>query len=801
MSRRSGARLPGAVWRAVLAGLLLACDSMPEDTLLLEPEETAEAAAAGLSVSPPFDVTAPRLRPQRLAESGPAIAFGGGRFLVVWRDTRVGGVFASRMDPDGTLKDPSGIALNPEPSLPSGDPSVAYDGTNFVVVWRNSSDGIFGTRVSPGGAVVGPRFTVSNSDEIGGGPPGLACAPTVCMVAFESIGDLATTITARRVLPDGTVLQNEASLSPDLPGIMSDTTVAWNGERFLVVWADARGGESTPDIYGNRVLPDGTVLDGARSGFPIARASGVQRHPSVVWTGTRFLVAWDDTRRGGAPDIFAARVRDSGEVSEPGGIRISTASGAQRFPRVAPQGGKSLIVWEDLRSGHRRAWGARITEAGELVDTSGIPISEGEEPEERLPFVAGGGDRYLVAWAGAVDATDEGPMYIRGKRVSRPGEVLDDTSKLFTRAANRQEVPAVAANADGYLVAWRETRSPDGPTVYAARMRPDGSVLDVNGIRLPSGMDPQYIQVASDGRDFLVVWAEREPGGYDKNIRGARVSRSGAVLDATGISLVTVTGDQERPAVDFFGGVYLVVWEDDRGRETGMDAFSIYGARVSTSGVVLEPDGRRFSSGLAFTSSPGVTHAGSNFLVTWSEDGTPIRGARMTPGGAMLDPGGFPLLTTGPVASVPSLSTDGTVVLVVWEQWQGPNTNLSDVYGMRVTSGGTAPGTPFLIASGPLSEGNPRATFDGNVHLVVWERDDEPLSFRSVSDVFATRVTQAGAVLDVAGIPLATTPDVAERGPVVASVGGARSVVLFERWVPAPEVNETRVRARLLDSD
>lgn len=81
---------------------------------------------------------------------------------------------------------------------------------------------------------------------------------------------------------------------------------------------------------------------------------------------------------------------------------------------------------------------------------------------------------------------------------------------------------------------------------------------------------------------------------------------------------------------------------------------------------------------------------------------------------------------------------------------------------------------------------------------MVWERDDVPLGPRAIPDVYATRVTREGAVLDPEGIPLAASPGIAERSPVVASTGDGRSVVLYETWVSDPAVHETRVRARLL---
>lgn len=101
----------------------------------------------------------------------PAIAFGGGHFLVVWGDGRnySGGgpakfdIFAARVDPDGTvLEGPAGIPVNTDPAPIEGkfNPSVTFDGANYFVTWQAGSfaiyipSGIFTTRVSPAGALV-----------------------------------------------------------------------------------------------------------------------------------------------------------------------------------------------------------------------------------------------------------------------------------------------------------------------------------------------------------------------------------------------------------------------------------------------------------------------------------------------------------------------------------------------------------------------------------------------------------------------------------------------------------------------
>jgi hypothetical protein len=95
------------------------------------------------------------------AGSDPVLAFDGTNSLVLWEDTRGGedyDIYGARVTMAGEVLDDSGIAV----TVAAGDqvhPAVAFDGSNWRVVWQDYRDGdsahIYGARVSRDGVVSG----------------------------------------------------------------------------------------------------------------------------------------------------------------------------------------------------------------------------------------------------------------------------------------------------------------------------------------------------------------------------------------------------------------------------------------------------------------------------------------------------------------------------------------------------------------------------------------------------------------------------------------------------------------------
>lgn len=203
-------------------------------------------------------------------------------------------------------------------------PSIAFDGTNYLVVWQDTITGsgerdafnIAGTRVTPAGAVLDPQYIEISS----------------------------------------------APLEQSRP------EVGFGEEQYLVVWQDAR--DSLPfkkfDVRAARVTPAGAVLDGspASGGIVINAEPGIAKHhPTVSFAGDQFLTSWatlaPESVEGTNSGIHLARIRADGSLvpAPASGSVVSgkppSATGTRYdWPNVVSGAGSSLVAWmstgEDL---------------------------------------------------------------------------------------------------------------------------------------------------------------------------------------------------------------------------------------------------------------------------------------------------------------------------------------------------------------------------------------------------------------------------------------------------------------------
>jgi hypothetical protein len=539
---------------------------------------------------------------------------------------------------------------------------------------------------------------------------------------------------------------------------------AFDGTNYLIAWEEERDGAL--DIFAARVSPAGAVLD--PEGISVSAGPAAKTRPGVAFDGINFLVVWADSRAG-SWDVYGARVSKDGAVLDPEGIAIGTGAGAQSNPAVAFSGSRYLVVWSDDSQG---GW---VDMRGAILDTGGSVLDDDVLVSPSVtrtvpggpwgPSVAGDGSNFMVVWQSLRGSTWD----VYCARVTPSGDVLDPAGIAVTASEEEEWYPWIASNGSQYLVVWHGI-SGGSYDLFAARVGTDGTLLDPQKIFVSEHRYWQrYPSVASDGKDYLVVWANWTE--WTQDVHATVVTSGGEVVDILGRNALDAETDiQWRPAVVFGGDRYLVISQDERSVSGG----DIYGALVSVSGESIAGDDIGISKEGDGPWRPTASFDGSNYMVVWGdvEDGVGlIAGARVSAGGSLLD--ATPLQVSGQDhgAYAPDIAFDGSTHLVVWQESRG---GTWDVYGTRLNKLGVPlDGQGFAVSSEVRGQGRPSVAFGGGLYMVVWQDRRS-----GVWDVYGARVSPSGAVLDRKGLAICASSG-AQRRPAVA-YDGTDFVVVWE---------------------
>jgi len=291
-------------------------------------------------------------------ENHPAIVWNGQKYLVTYSDdnynppgVNIDGRFVSA---SGTVVgDTFGISdCTTQDELYS---AVAWDGTNYLVVWKDYRNGgsvwtadIYGQIVDTSGNRVGSNFPISTAD-YRQTRPAVAFDGTNYLVVWEDYrhtgtGSDSADIYGQRVSPLGTLVGTDVGTNFAISRALcnqAEPDIAFDGTNYLVVWMDFRNSSSDFDIYGQLIDTSGTPID---TNFAISTANGAQIEPAIVWDGMNYFVVWSDRRSATNGNIYGQKVNIAGNLIGDN-CAISTSFNGQFYPDVAFDGNKYLVVW------------------------------------------------------------------------------------------------------------------------------------------------------------------------------------------------------------------------------------------------------------------------------------------------------------------------------------------------------------------------------------------------------------------------------------------------------------------------
>ncbi|AKT42690.1 hypothetical protein [Chondromyces crocatus] len=669
-----------------------------------------------LAISGEVALSAPTLGPAAQHQDHPAIAWNGDHYLLVWEDNRrsvEGGVshapdlWAARVSADGTFLDPTGKLLIEG----AWAPTITSDGTDFRVGFIRYIPQDFSGRIEL--AHVSAAGELLSETPI---PCNLNRSADALKVAFDGTNYVVVWANGdayhARVSPQGVVLGGECALLA--PAYQVD--VAFDGTNSQIVLTDLTG------VKGYRLDPQGNLVDSAPlvitpPGVPEGRYYNV----GVACTGGVCTVAWGegeyelwgDPTSGEPTLIQAARVTSGGVLLDAQPITlVSDDPYNEPFHLdVAIDGQDAVVVaglWTTMMyEGRPRGtvMAARLTAQGLPVGSPHVLASAWSTPGV-FGAITTGGPRPLVVWSDQADSY--GPGYdndIKGVFVDATGPV---GAPILLEGAPDQRQPSVAFDGENFVVAWSDGRNGHqghSKDIYVTRVSPGAQVLDPQGVRL-SATTPLYGFAALDHRPRVVFDGEKAvvsylncevaPLVYTCVTALSRISTAGAVLDAASLNplmlhLQLSHGQGYAPPVLSGDGGILVV-----------EPRELATAHIDQSGQItrdydLDEETYYFRADNRRTASAS---SGSEHLYLYATTNGQIQGVRLALDGTPLDGGArFAVVPSGSQVTSFSAAFDGQHYIAVWVDEAGPAPR---ILASRITTTGTVVDTtPVLIAEHP----------------------------------------------------------------------------------------------------
>lgn len=465
------------------------------------------------------------------AVHAPALATNGTHVLMAWQDRPLFGgtstlIYGTRIDATGSVDPGSPRALATRAGVSLEQPALASDGTGFLLAWvdRPTSDSAESHAIgvtsegAPTGSAVALQARISTySPSIS-----LAFNGTDYVAAWSQSTTAGFRAVTARVRTDGTL--RDATPSPVSP--MGDTQVhpcvARQGAGVMVAWVESVGtsGATRYSVHGGRVRDDGTSVD--PRGITIGAAPIMADAPSLAVGARGALVAWQSVAEAGVSsltDVYARLVSSDG-VPQGTETLLSRTVIEQEHPAVSFDGTQFLVVWNEFRTQSPQLYAARVRADGTVVDTTGFVV-RGGVPVLTAPRVSFNGTHHLVVW-------QSGGLH--GRRVARDGTVVDSTTdlSLTSSSAYPQDLGTVASDGTGWLLTWSDHRGSNGD-IYASLVLPDGSHAP-SDIAVATGTpDQSHPSAGFDGMHYVIAWAQLDFSTAAISLHGRQLAPDGTL--------------------------------------------------------------------------------------------------------------------------------------------------------------------------------------------------------------------------------------------------------------------------------
>lgn len=699
-----------------------------------------------------------------------SIAHGGNQYLVAWSDHRAkavgGGTNQSDGDIFGIRLDAHGVPIDTAPFLIAGGmglqqrPQVAWNGENWLVLYlsQDPAGGYFeermrAVRVSPAGVVLDATplvFPPSQfvPDTIGMQVAGQAGTWLTVRCIYHDDG-YGTMLVGQRIAGDGTLLDPQPRLLIDW--VYGPTRIlAANGE-YLVAsldWSSSTGAKA------RRVNLAAQPI-GAEFAVPSLELATDGNEYYVVWIADYV-------------NLVGSRMTGAGSLLTPAGTTIVPGFTQYDHSTVAHDGTQWWVEWGVSDQLHT----VRIDAAGQVLDQGGgplLPIVIGGNVntayQTRLTPLAGGG--VLVSWHDLRIAlgNDANVFVLPVSAANAPGAEM-----CVSLGTGNQRTPDFAAGPAGQIAVVFVSERAHDERVLVHFLDANGAARRTEPLEIGAATAIGEAAIAWNGTHYLVAWDDAA------GVKARRLQPDGTFIDAS--PFVVMPGFD--PDVEALGDDFLIACARYATYPQFIDAWM----RIVDGPTGTFQNAATMIGGGYVNVGPRVRQDGSRWLVTyhshWTHDSSQSDAVYniVSPSGAFT-PAANPATTSGSCGT-PDVAFSGSRYLFVWRNNSLANAN-NYIAGRLMNADGTFAGGNFTIAEAPGRQLRPSVDWDGANFVVVWDdQRHQEAFFDERTDVYATRVSEDGVVLDPQGIPVVTgaqgdaTAALLSRSDGVSYVASAR---------------------------
>lgn len=260
--------------------------------------------------------------------------------------------------------------------------------------------------------------------------------------------------------------------------------IVWTGTEYGIAAIGASEAFDNNDIYFLRADRDGHLLGAPVRVMPVPL--DVVYDPAQVWTGSQFVVGWDDDYT-----IHVARLDANGGV-----LGETLLAGADReasyYPSLTWNGGEIGVAWEDYRLVQSDIYFSRLDQAGRPL---GGETRVTQEPSESINnALAALGSIYGLIWLDGFYKPHVVTLDSQGSPIGEESLFVD--ASVYDR-------PVLVAAGQGFGAAWLQTGH-NVADVYFARLDSGGRILGTP-LRVAQGLN-RDVSLAWTGSEFGIGW-------------------------------------------------------------------------------------------------------------------------------------------------------------------------------------------------------------------------------------------------------------------------------------------------------